>query len=94
MIGHKVSNDWFDEWLQYLKIKSIIQEREPRKQSLDQKSGTSELAPYGYQKKISEALGIIENLIELNLQRIEILEAKQADDEEEIRLLWKHQEDT
>lgn len=93
MTGHKFSTDWLDEFKQYKKIKPINQERKTHKQSLDQKRGTSELVPYIYQKKISKALRIIEDLIELNLQRIDVLEQKQIDTDEAIRLLWKFQEE-
>ncbi len=82
-----------DEFKQYKKIYPINQERKTHKQSLNQKRHTSELAPYIYQKKISKALRIIEDLIELNLQRIDVLEQKQIDTDEAIRLLWKFQEE-
>ena len=93
MTKHKFSTTWLDEFKQYKKIKTINQERKTRKQSLDQKRGTSELAPYIYQKKISKALRIIEDLIELNSQRLDILEMKQTETDEAIRLLWKFQEE-
>lgn len=93
MTGHKFSTDWLDEFKQYKKIKPINQERKTHKQSLDQKRGTSELVPYIYQKKISKALGIIEDLIELNSHRLDILEMKQTETNEAIRLLWKFQEE-